>query len=118
VAVDRRHRGTRQFCQSLVDVLAKPDPVAGHALCLDLLEALDVRARDESSGLAGANDDALGKVQGDAFDHGREFVHHLAGKCVDVFVCPVEREDEDAIVAAVVFPVEQAKTIEHWRFHT
>ena len=116
--MDGRDGRAAQFGQFLEHQLAVPDPGFGLALGGDVLETLDVGAGDETGGLAGNDDHALGRFERDALDHGLEFVEHGAAEGIDVLVGAVERQHQDAVGALVGLPMGKAKSVEHGGLHT
>ena len=112
-AVDGGDRGTRQFCQRLVNALAVLD-VFQHGVVLGVLKkCLDV-GPDGKTRWLGRMDDYTGRLlDRQTFHDLLQLVKHGARNRVDVTAVAVETQRDDAIVAQAGFPVVETQSFEH-----
>jgi len=103
-AVDRGHGRAGQALQPRKDRMSGEDPGQRVLWRADLLELVDIRARDEAR-LARGQHDAVGALALDLPQARIELVDHVARQRIGGGVSSVEREPRDAVVVERERPV-------------
>ena len=112
MAVDRGDGGATQFRQPLEHLLPAPERVGDRALRVEVLEFADVGAGDEAGRLRRPDDQALRRVQREAFDDAVEFEQDVLRQRIHAFAGAVEAEHDDAVGGGLGTPVPETQTVE------
>jgi hypothetical protein len=92
--------GQRSSASRWKRLLAAADRVGDRAFLVEGLEFLDVRAGDEAGRLGRADDQALGRVEGEALEDRVQFEQH---SCESVFtLCPARSKLSTTMPSAAV----------------
>lgn len=112
MAVDGGDRRALHFGQALEHLLAAAQCIADRAFRVERGELADVGAGDETGELGRTDDQALGRIEREAFEDRVEFEQHVLRQRIHAFAGAVEAEHDDPVGCGFGAPMLEAQSVE------